>query len=243
MKRLWLCCALILAVSSFAAVDTVYVDEPHKPIPSKQETVKEEPVLTNSHFVFASWNLYGEAIGIGYENLFHPRFAAQVMFDYYYTTDIRESSCDGTKGSLYAVDLPIALKFYVMPYRGFFGKTKTIGVDGTVSEAYTSKMAVFVEAKAIPMLGSVYATRNASSYTDELKLDETEFALSWEVGLGYTLMGKHFFMMPSFFFRRYAVSPDWLTKIEYADDTRYRRSPATFKKQDFGLHFTVGYAF
>lgn len=243
MKRLWLCCALILAVSSFAAVDTVYVDEPHKPIPSKQETVKEEPVSTNSHFVFASWNLYGEAIGIGYENLFHPRFAAQVMFDYYYTTDIRELSRDGTKGSLYAVDLPIALKFYVMPYRGFFGKTKTIGVDGKVSEAYAHKMAVFVEAKAIPMLGSVYATRNASSYTDELKLDETEFALSWEVGLGYTLMGKHFFMMPSFFFRRYAVSPDWLTEIEYADDTRYRRSPATFKKQDFGLHFTVGYAF
>ena len=196
MKRLLFWSVLFFAVSSFAAVDTVYVDE----LP-KQEPVKEEPIVVNKHFVFASWNLYGEAIGIGYENLFHPKFAAQVMFDYYYTTDIRESSCDGTKGSLYAVDLPIALK------------------------------------------GSVYATRNASSYTDELKLDETEFALSWEVGMGYTLMGEHFFMMPSFFFRRFAVSPDWLTDVKYADDTSYHRSPATFKKQDFGLHFTVGYAF
>lgn len=237
MKRLLFWSVLFFAVSSFAAVDTVYVDE----LP-KQEPVKEEPIVVNKHFVFASWNLYGEAIGIGYENLFHPKFAAQIMFDYYYTTDIQESSCDGTKGSLYAVDLPIALKFYVMPYRGF-GKVKTIGVDGTVSESYTRKMAVFVEAKAIPMLGSVYATRKASSYANELKLDEKEFALSWEIGLGYTLMGEHFFMMPSFFFRRFAVSPDWLTEVEYADDTSYHRSPATFKKQDFGLHFTLGYAF
>ncbi len=237
MKRLCFWCILMLAISSFAAVDTVYVEE----LP-KQDPVKEETILMNTHFVFASWNLYGEAIGIGYENLFHPKFAAQVMFDYYYTTGIHKSSSDGTKGTLYAVDLPIALKFYVMPYRGF-GKAKSIGIDGKLSETYSRKMAIFVETKAIPMLGSVYATRKASSYAEELKLDEKEFAFSWEIGLGYTLMGKHFFMMPSFFFRRFAVSPDWLMEVEYADDTSYHRSPATFKKQDFGLHFTVGYAF
>ena len=80
MKRLCFWCILMLAISSFAAVDTVYVEEL-----SKQEPVKEETILMNTHFVFASWNLYGEAIGIGYENLFHPKFAAQVMFNYYYT--------------------------------------------------------------------------------------------------------------------------------------------------------------